>query len=330
MPDDRATQGWLVLHVLLDRAGMPRPTQPVVLDTGEFLSLGWPELRIALAVPGEDSRAFRDDGWSVFDVPAETLIGAAAVFQLSEKVRFERDVVVSKQPTVRKTSNTEDVVLRALLAAGVPMPERAYNFRVNGKTVTTPDFAWVEAKVAVFVDGVFWHGGSDLRDAVLQAGAENPERAKQLAKHHTSATTDDKSKRRKLTLAGWRFLEATDEEVADPARLAAFVAQVVELLAASGAEPAVADADSAAARDVPPRPVVDDDASEAVGEDVDEDDEGGYETLVDDGVDDFADEIDPPAPDEAQTVSDMVHDRMQIALAARRRVRVEEFRGFSE
>jgi len=67
----------------------------------------------------------------------------------------------------------EEVLLEALRRLdGVPEPDREYEVRRNdGRLITVPDFAWPEAKVAVYCDGYQFHG--DRETLELDAAKRN-------------------------------------------------------------------------------------------------------------------------------------------------------------
>jgi very-short-patch-repair endonuclease len=56
-----------------------------------------------------------------------------------------------------KTSKLEEEALRQILAAGLPEPEREYQFLEDRKFRF--DFAWLRHKVALEVEGGIWIGG---------------------------------------------------------------------------------------------------------------------------------------------------------------------------
>lgn len=101
---------------------------------------------------------------------------------------------------VRQRDTAPELRLRkALWAAGVR------GWRVHAKGIPgTPDLAWRSVRLAVFVDGAFWHGHPDYYWG--QSGAfwnEKIERNRQR----------DRRVDRELSEQGWRVLRFWDFEV---------------------------------------------------------------------------------------------------------------------
>ena len=85
-------------------------------------------------------------------------------------------------------SHDELILEGALVAAGVPRPQRQWPVTLpNGKDVH-PDLAWPDLRLAIEVDHVTWHGGR-------------------------LDSTYDKWRDRQLRLLGWEVDRVTDEDI---------------------------------------------------------------------------------------------------------------------
>lgn len=101
---------------------------------------------------------------------------------------------------VRQRDTAPEVRLRkALWAAGM----RGWRVHVEG-VPGTPDLAWRSARLAVFVDGAFWHGHPDYYWG--QSGAFWNEKIERNRER-------DRRVDRELREQGWRVLRLWDFEV---------------------------------------------------------------------------------------------------------------------
>jgi DNA mismatch endonuclease (patch repair protein) len=100
----------------------------------------------------------------------------------------------------RGNTTTEQPLGKLLWAAGL----RGYrkHWRVRGK----PDFAWPGRKIAVFVDGCFWHGCTKCKylPRTNTAFWQNKIETNQAR---------DRRVRRSLRIQGWRVLKFWEHEV---------------------------------------------------------------------------------------------------------------------
>jgi very-short-patch-repair endonuclease len=122
--------------------------------------------------------------------------------------RFAR--VLSERPSGLKAvaSDLELRLERALLAAGLPRPERQAEVRLRNGQLVHPDFLWRPEAEALEVDHATFHGGK-------------------LDQYY------DKWRDRQLRLVGIRVTRVTDQDIAQ--RLGGVVADVTAILAASRA-----------------------------------------------------------------------------------------------
>jgi DNA mismatch endonuclease (patch repair protein) len=116
---------------------------------------------------------------------------------------------------VRTRDTAPEVRLRkALWASGLR------GWRVDVKSVPgRPDLAWIGRRVAVFIDGAFWHGHPDY-----YRGQSGPFWDNKIARNRAR----DARVNADLQAAGWRVLRFWDFEVErDPASCAERVADAV-------------------------------------------------------------------------------------------------------
>ena len=105
--------------------------------------------------------------------------------------------------------STEAALGKLIRAAG--MVGYRKNWRVEGK----PDFAWPKRKLAVFVDGCFWHGHSCKK---------LPESNTAFWKSKIEANQmRDKKVSSMLRRMGWRVIRIRECKVKNPASLARIV-----------------------------------------------------------------------------------------------------------
>lgn len=118
--------------------------------------------------------------------------------------------------SIRKRDTVPELTLRtALWTAGVR------GWRCHCKLPGTPDLAFSRWRVAVFVDGVWWHG----HPGYVAERLRGPYWTEKIAKN----VRRDRAVNRELRLMGWSVVRIWDLEVlADPGRAAAKVAKILE------------------------------------------------------------------------------------------------------
>ncbi len=104
---------------------------------------------------------------------------------------------------IRSRDTKPELRLRKLLwARGV----RGY--RIHSKLPGKPDLAWSRAKVAVFVDGCFWHGCTKCGDGRAPSSNTSYWDAKRLGNKQRDAR-----RTKELQQLGWRVLRLWEHEV---------------------------------------------------------------------------------------------------------------------
>ena len=110
--------------------------------------------------------------------------------------KAKRSEIMSK---IRSTGTKPEKILEKSLK------KRKFKFKKHGKLPGRPDFVFEKAKLAVFVDGKFWHGyrfsawRNKLAPFWLEKITENRRR--------------DRKAERQLKKLGWRILRFWDFEV---------------------------------------------------------------------------------------------------------------------
>lgn len=100
----------------------------------------------------------------------------------------------------RRNTEPEVTLRKALTATGI------VGYRVHwAKATGSPDLAWVGKKVAVFVDGAFWHG----HPSRYWPGRSGPYWDQKIARTQER----DKATTEALIADGWRVLRLWDFEI---------------------------------------------------------------------------------------------------------------------
>jgi DNA mismatch endonuclease, patch repair protein len=127
--------------------------------------------------------------------------------------------------SIRSSGNAStELRLRSILLAG-----RMTGWRRHLKLPGRPDFAWPATKVAVFVDGCFWHRcptcfkPPKTNSAFWQAKVDKNARR-------------DRTVARQLRADGWSVLRVWEHSLRDPDRVAMRVRRALARAAARGTE----------------------------------------------------------------------------------------------
>ncbi len=203
---------WRVMQLL----GLPEPEVPCRAGGGH-VAVGWPDEKVALALETDDPRPMIADGWEVFPLPADQAAAVTGLVATLSDIGFSLKLRRSAAQVKQTISREEQVLLDALLRAGLPEPDRNHRVLDGDRLVTIPDFCWPDAGVAVFVDGWRWHVGLDLADDIAAAAAGDKTRERQLVAATKRRDAGDAAKRRWLAANGWEYVVVHDTELAGAA-----------------------------------------------------------------------------------------------------------------
>ncbi len=210
-------EAWYSLYRLLKAIGMPKITVPVEIKKGPHtytLPMGWPALQIAISLDSKEGKKFKQEGWQVVYVPANALNAAEPLVLMLDELSRKRTIADSFADAEMTVSKTENKLLNQILISGLSEPDRNFKFYDgHGSLITVPDFVWEESKVAVFVDGEFFHGLKDISDALQVALESDPGMKNEIVAKSKDTMARDAAKRRKLTKAGWKVIVVTASEI---------------------------------------------------------------------------------------------------------------------
>ncbi|MDQ6797508.1 MAG: hypothetical protein M3011_05695 [Actinomycetota bacterium] len=232
-------QAWLDVYRLLAAAHLPRPVLacPAADDTpgGPAVSVGWPGLRLALAVETDAAAAFERAGWTVVRLVTTDMEAYGRVLEAVEATAMWGLLAESRLGARRRVSEPEQVLLRAFVDAGLPPAERNLTFHRRadgtGRVLGVPDFAWgdvdgVDIRVILEVDGFYFHAGRQMAAELATAAESDPQRRKQLIDHARLQVAKDAHKRRVMAERGWLVLVVHDTELDSAASVAAVAESV--------------------------------------------------------------------------------------------------------
>ncbi len=100
----------------------------------------------------------------------------------------------------KNTKSTEQTLLKMFKENGIKGWRRTYNVKGH------PDFVFLEKRVAIFVDGCFWHG-HDCRNTRPSDNAEYWQKKRERNIQHDKKVTADFEKR------GWTVLRIWECEL---------------------------------------------------------------------------------------------------------------------
>lgn len=185
--------------------------------TDSHVAIAIPSSKIGISIEGDVLDGFEKKGWYITRFNSGELETFRRVFQGINVSAFEHVRRTSQSGMTKQGSKEEERLLKALLNANVPNPNRNYRVaRENGSELTTPDFVWEDAKVAFFMDGLWWHVGKDDAEKlrILSEGAADKEKSSVILETNRSRATKDADNRSELSSMGWTILACTDEDIA--------------------------------------------------------------------------------------------------------------------
>lgn len=123
----------------------------------------------------------------------------------------------------RRTDTKPEVALRSELHRRGLRFRKDHPIRVEGRRPIRPDVVFTRARVAVFVDGCFWHRcpkhGNDPRSNSSYWG---PKLARNVER--------DREVNTRLAAAGWRVVRIWEHSVGEPSAKMRTTAQIAELV----------------------------------------------------------------------------------------------------
>jgi G:T-mismatch repair DNA endonuclease (very short patch repair protein) len=232
---------WARLYRTLASMGLPQPAVPCRLElTGKkkstvMLPLGWPTIKLGIAFDHSDAKVFTENDWTVIMLTAQTANQLPAALRFLDDIAFNFTLRKSEADATMTVSSHERLLLEGILRTGMPEPDRNYTLRrEDGTTLTIPDFTWADIKLAVFVDGVFWHhGGKALHSAVKDAAAAGGANRRAALKDRAATSGEkDARNRRAMTANGWTCISVSDKEIEKgPEEIAKVVAEIKQTYA---------------------------------------------------------------------------------------------------
>ena len=208
---------WKRLYRLLADTGLPQPTVPIKLGKGKHanaeLALGWPDLKVGIGFDSHDPAPFERDNWTVVRLSGQLSHQLPAALKFLDTLLFAVTLHQAELAAEQNTSKTERRLLEGLLHAGLPQPDRNHEVRADdGSVETVPDFAWPDRKLAVFVDGSFYHGGRDLVE-LAQKASDSSSRRSAISDRWRNRSAADAEKRRRMTVNGWTVIAISDRDI---------------------------------------------------------------------------------------------------------------------
>lgn len=121
----------------------------------------------------------------------------------------EADEVQRNMSAIRSTGNATEVALRKALHA------RGYRYRLYSTELPgKPDFVFVAERIAVFVDGDYWHGRllREKGEAAMKRRMKTPNRDYWIDKFRRNIARDDRVTLELMDL-GWLVVRLWESEV---------------------------------------------------------------------------------------------------------------------
>ena len=182
-------------------------------------------------------------GYYIIAIPAGVINAVNEFEEMMRDFLLHGTVTATKAGMKTSTSRDEDVFIHELFeymcvhhpdyAHKWGQPARDYKYKDPEYGVkTTPDFFWEEQKVAVFVDGLYHHGGRSVQDQVIKLfePEEKKEAAKKTAGIYVDILDKDLIKTSSMTSAGFTVLRYSDKVLKTAEGLAMACRKVCECL----------------------------------------------------------------------------------------------------
>lgn len=195
--------------------------------------LALPDSKVGVAIEGDTFEPLKEEGWNITELSLADLRAAHRVYGAMKLMSFEHIRRSSEAEMLKNGSKEEGYLLDAILKSGLDEPNRNYSVRrENGTELTVPDFAWVDLKVAFYIDGLYWHSVKDNNEilAQIQESGKNSAEAKSIIEGHKTRAERDMDNRSALTVLGWRILACSDEELHTDEGIAKQIERITQLI----------------------------------------------------------------------------------------------------
>lgn len=227
MTDTHYIQAFYHLLALMgvspDRIKANLTTDETEISEGGFLTIGLPDTSVGFATEKDKPAPFVRDEWTIVPISHRDLLSFGTLFEAVQRFTYE-DARKRSAVTTKQTSQHEQWLVDALLQRGVPEADRNYVlYREDGKELTTPDLAWPSRRLAVFVDGLWWHVTMDDRQTMKLL---EKDKVAELEKDNRTRAQRDSRIRSQMAADGWTVLTCTDKELEDPI---AFKLKVIQI-----------------------------------------------------------------------------------------------------
>lgn len=181
---------------------------------GGNVSIAVPSIKYGIAFEGDDIAPFEEDGWHIEHISRHDMEPFSRIFYSVANARVAK-VYALADPNVKNTSIPEEKIYGEIIRRSLPIPDRNYKFmKDDGKELTTPDFTWLNERVAFFMDGAYWH--VIKQDKEMLRALKN-DKGKKLEKFMNDKRSDkvanDKNISAELTSRGWLVLRCTDTDL---------------------------------------------------------------------------------------------------------------------
>lgn len=178
-----------------------------------------PSQKVAVTIPGDDTKTLAEEGWLISSVNPADIESFSRVYSALDAMIFELTRRKTMEGLKNATSQNEQWLIDALLRRRIPNPRRDLVIKGDdGKHLTTPDLAWEDIKLAVFIHGGYWHLNKMPKDQLKRL--RDDKTAEKIAEDtETEQYAKDLRIANEMQNNGWMVLSYTAEELADAEKL---------------------------------------------------------------------------------------------------------------
>lgn len=183
-------------------------------DGEDNLSIAVPSIKFGIAFDGDEVDGLVEKGWRIEHLSYSDVEPFARVFAAVDAGRVAQ-VYARADPNVKTTSEPEEKLYREIIRLGLPVPDRNHKFtREDGTELTTPDFTWVDHRVAFFMDGAYWHSVKDDQSIIKEIKSSRKMRD-DIVSMRKDKVRRDGDNRSELASRGWIILSCTDDDLSE-------------------------------------------------------------------------------------------------------------------